>query len=112
MSPLSFTSSTPTSIETPNTLTDSQLASLNLLLLPGISFFDLHPDRLSGGLRQIGGAGLQPGQLHPVRDLFPHLIAGPIVHHKDLMPQFASTSNLRFRPTTSRSACSSLPSAW
>lgn len=28
---------------------------------------------------------------------FPHLIAGPIVHHKDLMPQFASTSNLRFR---------------
>ncbi len=28
---------------------------------------------------------------------FPHLIAGPIVHHKDLMPQFADKSIYRFR---------------
>ncbi|EWY36705.1 hypothetical protein N825_25630 [Skermanella stibiiresistens SB22] len=27
---------------------------------------------------------------------FPQLIAGPIVHHKDLMPQFAKPENLRF----------------
>ncbi|HCF29384.1 MAG TPA: membrane-bound O-acyltransferase family protein, partial [Cyanobacteria bacterium UBA11049] len=27
---------------------------------------------------------------------FPHLIAGPIVHHKDLMPQFADRSIYRF----------------
>lgn len=28
---------------------------------------------------------------------FPHLIAGPIVHHKDLMPQFADKSIYRFK---------------
>ena len=27
---------------------------------------------------------------------FPHLIAGPLLHHKQMMPQFANTSNLRF----------------
>jgi alginate O-acetyltransferase complex protein AlgI len=29
---------------------------------------------------------------------FPHLIAGPIVHHKDLMPQFANPRTYRFQP--------------
>lgn len=29
---------------------------------------------------------------------FPHLIAGPIVHHKDLMPQFANKSIYKFNP--------------
>lgn len=28
---------------------------------------------------------------------FPHLIAGPIVHHKEIMPQFAARSNLLLR---------------
>lgn len=27
---------------------------------------------------------------------FPHLIAGPLLHHKQMMPQFANPSNLRF----------------
>ena len=27
---------------------------------------------------------------------FPHLLAGPIIHHKEMMPQFADTSNRRF----------------
>src|SRR6185437_11344370 len=27
---------------------------------------------------------------------FPHLIAGPIVHHSDLMPQFAKAETFRF----------------
>ena len=30
---------------------------------------------------------------------FPHLIAGPIVHHRDLMPQFEESRNYRFQPT-------------
>lgn len=29
---------------------------------------------------------------------FPHLIAGPIVHHRDLMPQFEEERNYRFQP--------------
>jgi D-alanyl-lipoteichoic acid acyltransferase DltB (MBOAT superfamily) len=29
---------------------------------------------------------------------FPHLIAGPILHHKEMMPQFAQRSNYLFRP--------------
>lgn len=28
---------------------------------------------------------------------FPHLIAGPILHHKEMMPQFAQPDNYRFR---------------
>jgi D-alanyl-lipoteichoic acid acyltransferase DltB (MBOAT superfamily) len=28
---------------------------------------------------------------------FPHLIAGPILHHKEMMPQFAKHDNFRFR---------------
>lgn len=28
---------------------------------------------------------------------FPHLIAGPILHHKEMMPQFAEPENYRFR---------------
>lgn len=28
---------------------------------------------------------------------FPHLIAGPILHHKEMMPQFAQRENYRFR---------------
>lgn len=29
---------------------------------------------------------------------FPHLIAGPILHHKEMMPQFAQRDNYRFQP--------------
>jgi len=29
---------------------------------------------------------------------FPHLIAGPIIHHKDMMPQFADPETYRMRP--------------
>jgi D-alanyl-lipoteichoic acid acyltransferase DltB (MBOAT superfamily) len=29
---------------------------------------------------------------------FPHLIAGPILHHRDMMPQFADPETYRFRP--------------
>jgi D-alanyl-lipoteichoic acid acyltransferase DltB (MBOAT superfamily) len=29
---------------------------------------------------------------------FPHLIAGPILHHREVMPQFANDSTYRFRP--------------
>ena len=28
---------------------------------------------------------------------FPHLIAGPILHHKEMMPQFAQPENYRFK---------------
>jgi alginate O-acetyltransferase complex protein AlgI len=31
---------------------------------------------------------------------FPHLLAGPIVHHKELLPQFAKPSVYRFNPVT------------
>ena len=33
---------------------------------------------------------------------FPHLIAGPIIHHREMMPQFAATKP-KLRPTVSRS---------
>jgi D-alanyl-lipoteichoic acid acyltransferase DltB (MBOAT superfamily) len=84
-------------IETLNTLTDSQLASLNLLLPLGISFFTFTQIAY---LVDCGRSGVRDYSLVNYTlfvTFFPHLIAGPIVHHKDLMPQFASTGNLRFR---------------
>ena len=35
---------------------------------------------------------------------FPHLIAGPILHHKEMMPQFAQPETTASRPRTCRSA--------
>jgi alginate O-acetyltransferase complex protein AlgI len=84
-------------IETFNTLSGSQLASLNLLLPLGISFFTFTQIAYLVDCSRSGVKDYSLANYTLFVTFFPHLIAGPIVHHKDLMPQFASTSNLRFR---------------
>jgi hypothetical protein len=42
---------------------------------------------------------------------FPHLIAGPILHHKEMMPQFARSDIFRFSADRFR-AVATLPLAW
>ena len=61
----------------------------NDVLLPlGISFFTFTQIAYLVDLQQ-GGATLQePSSYLLFVTFFPHLIAGPILHHKDIMPQF------------------------
>ncbi len=83
-------------IETLNTFSDSQLTSLNLLLPLGISFFTFTQIAYLVDCSRAGVKDYSLVNYTLFVTFFPHLIAGPIVHHKDLMPQFASNSNLRF----------------
>lgn len=84
-------------IETFNTLSGSQLAGLNLLLPLGISFFTFTQIAYLVDCSRSGVRDYNLINYTLFVTFFPHLIAGPIVHHKDLMPQFASTGNLRYR---------------
>lgn len=77
-----------------NALTGSAHPALNLLLPLAISFFTFTQiaylvDSYRG---ETAAYGLVNYSLFVT--FFPHLIAGPIVHHRDLMGQFASRWNL------------------
>jgi D-alanyl-lipoteichoic acid acyltransferase DltB (MBOAT superfamily) len=72
-----------------NTVTGSSYDFLHLLLPLGISFFtfnqiaylvDIYHKQAPRGSLTLYGLFVS---------FFPHLIAGPIVHHKEMMPQFA-----------------------
>lgn len=82
-------------IETYNTATDSAYTLSGIILPLGISFFTF---------TQI--AFLVDAARGEVKDFnliryglfvtyFPHLIAGPILHHKEMMPQFSQASSYR-----------------
>ncbi|ANE46851.1 acetyltransferase [Paenibacillus swuensis] len=82
-----------------NNATGSEIALLKLVLPLGISFFTF---------TQI--AYLVDAFRNQVKEynfvnyvlfvtFFPHLIAGPILHHKEMMPQFADKENKRFNYT-------------
>lgn len=77
-------------IDNTNLLINSHIPFINILLPLGISFFTF---------TQI--AFLVDCYRHPVKDhkfinyflfvsFFPHLLAGPIIHHAEIMPQFSS----------------------
>lgn len=71
-----------------NGLTGRSAASLDLLLPLGISFFTFTQIAYL-----VDAYRNQAREYSPVNYLlfvtfFPHLIAGPILHHKDMMPQF------------------------
>jgi D-alanyl-lipoteichoic acid acyltransferase DltB (MBOAT superfamily) len=71
-----------------NGLTGGSVPSLHLLLPLGISFFTFTQIAYL-----VDAYRLQAREYSPVNYIlfvtfFPHLIAGPILHHKDMMPQF------------------------
>jgi len=68
------------------------------LILPlGISFFTFQQIAyLADASRGIACEGDLPDYLLFIT-FFPHSIAGPIVHHKEMMPQFTSPSTYRFQ---------------
>ena len=78
---------------------DLSAASMTLpaIALPlGISFFTFTQiaylvDTARGDVRETN-----PLYYALFVTFFPHLLAGPIIHHKEMMPQFADTANRRF----------------
>ena len=83
-------------IENINTIFDSSVGMLNLALPLAISFFTF---------QQIAYlVDSSRGQTYEYNFLnyslfitfFPQLIAGPIVHHKEMMPQFSKNKNIDF----------------
>lgn len=68
------------------------------VVLPlGISFFTFTQIAYLIDLKQ-GVAGREsPGSYALFVTFFPHLIAGPILHHKEMMPQFREERPYRFR---------------
>jgi D-alanyl-lipoteichoic acid acyltransferase DltB (MBOAT superfamily) len=79
-------------VDTVNALSGSQFLVAQILLPLGISFYTFQQITL---LVDISGGDVADFRL---RDFalfvifFPHLIAGPIVHHREMMPQFARAS--------------------
>lgn len=78
-----------------NALFGSQVQLAPLVLPLGISFYTFTQiaflvDTWQGQVKEY----------HPIRyglfvTYFPHLIAGPVLHHKEMMPQFAQAENFR-----------------
>jgi len=76
---------------------DTSLSSHGALPL-GISFFTFTQIAFLVDVSQGFSSRYTPTNYFLFVTFFPHLIAGPIVHHQDLMPQFEEEKNYRFRP--------------
>src|SRR5215471_12211327 len=83
-------------VETLNAVTGVALQNPNVALPIGISFFTFTQiaflvDAYRGEAREY-----EPFHYTLFVSFFPHLIAGPIYHHKEIMPQFHLQENFRF----------------
>ncbi|OAN54991.1 MBOAT family O-acyltransferase [Magnetospirillum moscoviense] len=79
-------------------LVDMRAAAAGIELPLGISFFTFTQTAflIDAYRRQVCEAN--PLHYGLFVTYFPHLIAGPILHHKDMMPQFAEPETYRIRP--------------
>jgi D-alanyl-lipoteichoic acid acyltransferase DltB (MBOAT superfamily) len=80
-------------ITTTNTLTGLQLPLLNIILPLGISFFTI--TQIAFLVDAYEGLVEEQNLLNYSLfvTFFPHLLAGPILHHKEMMPQFERMRN-------------------
>ena len=76
-------------------LTSTPISLLHLALPLGISFFTF--TQIAYLVDVSRGRAREPSLLNFALfvSFFPHLLAGPILHHSEMMPQFASASNKR-----------------
>jgi alginate O-acetyltransferase complex protein AlgI len=79
-------------------LTGLPLALPHIVLPLGISFFTF--TQIAYLVDVHRGRAKEPSLLNYALfvSFFPHLIAGPILHHSEMMPQFASSSNKQPQP--------------
>jgi len=71
------------------------LVQLNLALPLGISFFTFTQIAFLVDVHRRKAAEPSFDNYALFVTFFPHLLAGPIIHHSEMMPQFASTTNKR-----------------
>lgn len=78
-----------------NSLSDAHLTVGDIILPLGISFFTF--TQIAFLVDTYQGRVKEYNFIHYVLFVtyFPHLIAGPVLHHKDMMPQFAHHSTYR-----------------
>ena len=78
-----------------NSLTGSSLSLGDIILPLGISFFTF--TQIAFLVDTYQGKVKEYNFVHYVLFVtyFPHLIAGPVLHHKDMMPQFAHNATYR-----------------
>jgi alginate O-acetyltransferase complex protein AlgI len=83
-------------IENLNALTGAGLTLAHVILPLGISFFTF--TQIAFLVDAYRGEAHEPKFVHYVLfvSYFPHLIAGPILHHKEMMPQFRRPESYRF----------------
>lgn len=86
-------------VDTVGTATGLELAVQRVVLPLGISFFTFQQIKFLVD-RYTGASPQQPDLAGYVLlvTFFPHVIAGPIVHHDDLLPQFKDERVFRFAP--------------
>ncbi len=79
-----------------NTLTDSSFSLGEIFLPLGISFFTF--TQIAFLVDTYQGKVKEYSFVHYLLFVtyFPHLIAGPVLHHKEMMPQFTHASTYRF----------------
>jgi alginate O-acetyltransferase complex protein AlgI len=86
-------------IENITFIIDKELSTLNIILPLAISFFTFQQ------ITYLVDTHKKNVQSHTLLDyllfvtFFPQLIAGPIVHHKEMMPQFSSPNFLKTDPS-------------
>ena len=78
-----------------NTVFDQHVELLHLILPLGISFFTF--TQIAFLVDTYKGIATEPRFSHYLVFVtyFPHLIAGPVLHHKEMMPQFGSATTYR-----------------
>ena len=80
-----------------NLLPGVEFNFLRLALPLGISFFTLQQIAFIVDCYRTGLKERDPIDYALFVSFFPQLIAGPIVHHREIMPQFGATDNRHFR---------------
>lgn len=86
-------------ITTFNDLSGAQIPLAHIVLPIGISFFTF--TQIAFLVDVSRGVATEYDFIHFLLfvSYFPHLIAGPILHHKQIMPQFAAPATYRFDPS-------------
>jgi alginate O-acetyltransferase complex protein AlgI len=77
------------------TLAGTAAPHFDVILPIGISFFTFTQIAFLVDAHQRKAAEPDPVNYSLFVTYFPHLLAGPILHHREMMPQFADTTNKR-----------------
>lgn len=79
-----------------NQITGTHLELLEVLLPIGISFFTFTQIAFLVDSYRDGGVPVSLGKYVMFATYFPYIVAGPVLHHKVMLPQFADPVNYRF----------------